>query len=189
MRLKPVQFRCRVAMRWPTMAGFVAAAPATAKAGKPHRDPAEKRRNRVISVVLHVANLATASAIRPSNGVPPGLRGNDLLLEACHQQLSVGYGQTETGDMVQIIRAVDLHNVDALLFTIFPGCHQPHNPSHASTSGQRTDAKIPLRRSHPQSCDGPKASQGNRITGGRPTRMAEARSGNGRVPPRSQKMP
>src|SRR5664279_5372377 len=62
--------------------------------------------------------------------------------------------------MVQIIRSVDLHNVDALLFTIFPGCHQPHNPSHASTSGQKTDAKIPLRRSHPQTCDGPQAMDG-----------------------------
>ena len=108
------------------------------------------------SVVLHMANLATASAIRPSNGVAPGLRGNDLLLETCQQQLSVGYGQTETREMVQIIRSVDLHNVYALLFTIFPGCHQPHNPSHASTSGQRTDAKIPRRPSHPQTCDGPR---------------------------------
>jgi hypothetical protein len=56
-----------------------------------------------------MANLATASTIRPSNGVVPGLRGNDLLLEAGQQQLSVGYGQTETGDMLQIIRPVDRH--------------------------------------------------------------------------------
>src|SRR4051812_44027092 len=102
-----------------------------------------------------MANSTTTSAIRPLNGVAPGLRGNNLLLEACQQQLSVGYGQTEIGDMAEIIRSVDLHNVDALLFTIFPGFYQPHNPSHASTSGQRTDAKIPLRRSHPRTCDGP----------------------------------
>jgi hypothetical protein len=143
-------------MRWPTVAGFLAAAPATAKAGKPHPDLAEKRRSRVIPEVLHMANLATAATIRPSNGVAPGLRGNHLLLEACPQPLSVRYGQTETGDMLQIIRPVDLHNVDALLYTIFPGCHQPHNPSHASTSAQRTDAKLPLRRgASPQTYDGP----------------------------------
>ena len=129
--------------------------PDTAKAGKPHCNLAEKRRNRVIPVVLHKANAAAASAVRPSNGVTPGLRGDNLLLEAGQQQLSVGLGQTETGDMVQIIRPVDLHNVDAQFFPAIPGFHQPHNPSHASTSGQRTDAKIPLRRSHPQTCDGP----------------------------------
>jgi hypothetical protein len=33
--------------------------------------------------------------------------------------------------------------------------HQPHNPSHASTSGQTTGAKIPPRPSHPQTCGGP----------------------------------
>jgi hypothetical protein len=31
---------------------------------------------------------------------------------------------------------------------------QPHNPSHASTSGQTRDAKIPLRPSTPQACGG-----------------------------------
>jgi hypothetical protein len=141
------------------MAGFVAAAPGTAKAGKPHRDLTEKRRNRVFSVVLHMANSTTASAIRPANGVASGLCGNDFLLEACQQQLSVGYGQTEIGDMAEIIRSVDLHDVDALLFTTITGFHQPHDPSHASTSGQRTDDKIPLRRSNPQTCDGPGMEQ------------------------------
>jgi len=102
-----------------------------------------------------MANSTTTSAIRPLNGMTPGLRRNDLLLEACQQQLSVGYSQTEIGDMAEIIRSVDLHNVDALLFPICSGFHQPHNPRHASTSGQRTDAKIPRRCSHPQTCDGP----------------------------------
>src|SRR5208283_4630155 len=48
MRLKLIQLRRRAAIRWPTMAGFVAAAPGTAKAGKPHRDLAEKRRDRMV---------------------------------------------------------------------------------------------------------------------------------------------
>ena len=94
MRLKLVQLRRRPAMRGPTMAGFVAATPDTAKAGKPHRDLAEKRRNRMVPVVLHTADLATALAVRPPNGVPPGLRGNDLLLEARQQELPLRQGQT-----------------------------------------------------------------------------------------------
>jgi hypothetical protein len=136
-------------MRWPTMTGFVTAAPGTAKAGKPHRDPAKKRRNRVVSVVLHMVNSPTDSAIRPSKSVAPGLRGNDLLLEARQQQRPFGQGQPQVGDITEIIRSVDLHDVDGLVLTVSRDFHQPHNPRHAPTSGQRTDAKIPLRLSHP----------------------------------------
>ena len=93
MRLKLIQLRRRAAIRWPTMAGFVAAAPGTAKTGKPHRDLAEKRRDRMVPVILHSAHLATASAVRPPNGVALGLRRDDLLLEAGQQQLPFGQGQ------------------------------------------------------------------------------------------------
>jgi hypothetical protein len=82
----------------------------------------------------------------------PGLRGNDLLLEACQHLLPVAHGQTQIGDIVKIIRPVDRHDVGEWLFTVSPNLHQPHNPSHASTSGQTTEAKIPLRPSHPQIC-------------------------------------
>jgi hypothetical protein len=42
MRLRPIQLRFRPAMRWPTMVGFIPAAPGIAKSRKPHRDLAEK---------------------------------------------------------------------------------------------------------------------------------------------------
>ncbi|MFL5281391.1 MAG: hypothetical protein ACJ8AW_10430 [Rhodopila sp.] len=158
MRLKPIQFWCRAAMRWPTMPGFAATAPGTTKAGKPQRDLAGKRRNHVVPIILHMANDATASAIRPSKGMAPGLRGNDLLLEARQQQLSFGQGQPQVGDFTEIIRSVDRHDVDGVALTVSREFHQPHNPSHPSTSGQRTDAQIPLRRSHPQICDGPQSA-------------------------------
>jgi hypothetical protein len=61
--------------------------PATAKAGKPHRDLAEKRRDHMVPVILYSAKLATVSAVRPPNGVALGLRSDDLLLEASQQQL------------------------------------------------------------------------------------------------------
>src|SRR5208337_900135 len=52
---------------------------------------------------------------------------------------------------------VDLQDVGALSLTVSPGFHQPHNPSHAPTPDQRSDAKLPLRHPHPQSPGSPKA--------------------------------
>jgi hypothetical protein len=100
------------------MAGFVTTAPGTAKAGKPQRNLTEERRNRVVSVVLHMANSPTASASRPSKGVAPGLHGNDLLLQARQQQLPFGQGQTKVGDIAEIIGPVDRHHIDGLALTV-----------------------------------------------------------------------
>jgi hypothetical protein len=80
MRPKPIQLRCRPAMGCPTTVDFVPAAPGTARSRKPRRHLAEKHSNPMAPVVLHAANLSTASAIRPPNGAAPGLCGNDLLL-------------------------------------------------------------------------------------------------------------
>jgi len=82
MPVKPIQLRCRPPVGWPTMAGIVPAAPGTAKSRKPHRDWPKSVANPMAPAVLYRANAATASAIRPPNGVTLGLRGNDLLLEA-----------------------------------------------------------------------------------------------------------
>ena len=53
MRLKPLQLRCRSAMRWPAHATLDPATRGAAKSRKPHRDMAEKRRYRMVPVVLH----------------------------------------------------------------------------------------------------------------------------------------
>ena len=55
----------------------------------------------------------------------------------------------QIGDIVKIIWSVDRHDIGKRLVTASPDLHQPHNPSHASTPGQTTDAKIPLWPSHP----------------------------------------
>jgi hypothetical protein len=100
-----------------------------------------------VPAVLHRANAATPSAIRPPNRVTPGPCGNDLLLEVCSNSFpSPGLGHTQIGDIAEIIRAVDLHNVAAMLCTVIPSLHEPNNLNHASTSGQRTEAKIPRPR-------------------------------------------
>ena len=90
------------------MAGFAAATLGTAKPGQPQRDLAEQCCDRMIPVVLHMANSPTASAGRPSAGMAPGLRGNDLPLQTRQQQLPFGQGQPQVGDLTEIIRPVDL---------------------------------------------------------------------------------
>jgi hypothetical protein len=111
MRLKLIQLRRRPAMRWPTMASFVTTTPGTTKSGKPYRRLTEKRRDRMVPVVLDLANAPTASAVWPPNGVPLGRRRNDLLLEASKQPLPFGQGQTQIGDIDEIIGPGDLHDI------------------------------------------------------------------------------
>jgi len=98
---------------------------------------------------------ATARAIRPPNGVLPDLRGDDLPLNARQQQLRFGQGQTQVGDINEITGPSDLHDVRARPLALSPDPHQPQHPSHASTLGQRTNAKIANWPPHPQSCDSP----------------------------------
>jgi hypothetical protein len=129
-------------MRWPTNASLDRATPSTPKTGKPDRDLTKMRRYGMVPIVLYMTNATTVSAIRPMNRVALGLRGNDLLLEACQHPLPVGHGQPQIGDIVKIIRPVDRHDVDKRRITLSPDFHQPHNPSHTSILGQITDAKI-----------------------------------------------
>jgi hypothetical protein len=136
MRLKLVQFRGRAAVRGPSDASLDRATPSTAKTRKPNHDLAKMRRDRMVPVILYVTNATTTSALRPPNRVAPGLRGNDLLLEACQHPLSVGHGQPQIGDIVKIIRPVDLDDVGERLFTVSSDFHQSYDPSHASTPGQ-----------------------------------------------------
>src|SRR3954466_6304493 len=120
------------------MASFVSTASSTAKSGQPHPDLAKQCRDRMIPIILHATNEATASAIRSPNSVVSGLRGNDLLLQARQQQLPFSQGQPQIGDLNKIIGPVDRHDVDGLFLTLGPGFHQPHNPSHALTSDPRS---------------------------------------------------
>jgi hypothetical protein len=164
---KLVEFRRRPAMRWPTHASLDRTTPCTAKTGKSHRDLAKMRRDRMVPVVLEMTNATAASALRPLNRAAPGLGGNDFLLEACQHPLPVSHGQpslacslAQVGDIVEIIRPVDRHDVGKRLVTVSPDLHKPDNPSHASTPGQTKDAKIPIWPSHPQTCGGPEGHSG-----------------------------
>ena len=98
-----------------------------------------------------MASLAAARAGRPPSSVVPGLPGDDRLLEACQQQLGIGQGQTQIGDIAEIGGPDDLHDIRTLSLTFSAGIHHPHNPGHASTPGHRPDVKIPLGAYTPNS--------------------------------------
>ena len=142
-------------MRWPANARLDPAARGAAKPRKPHRDLAEQHRQRMVPIILHTADPATARAFRSLNRVVPGLRGDDLPLNTCQQPLRLGQGQTQTGDVAEIAGPVDLQEVRARPFALSPGLHQPQHPAHASILGQRTGAKLSNLPSHPQSRDSP----------------------------------
>src|SRR4051794_36138012 len=103
----------------------------------------------MLAIVLHPASGAAAPARRRMHGMNPGLRGDDLPLDASQHQPRIGQGQTQIGDVVEAIGPADLHDVRTPLLAFRPDFHQPQNPSHAPTLGQRTDADIPDRRRTP----------------------------------------
>src|SRR6201989_2350202 len=100
----------------------------------------------MIPIVLHMATLTTAAAIQSPNSMVPGLRGNDLLLESRQSPLPFGQAQPQMSNLNQIIGPGDRRDVDGLLLTVSLDFHQPHHPSHALTTDQRSDAKITPRR-------------------------------------------
>ena len=110
---------------------------------------AEQRGDRVLAIVLHAANALATPAPRPPDGVVPGLRGDNLPLDARQHQLRFGQGQTQIGDVDEAIGPANLHDVRAPPLAFRPDFHQPQNPSHISTLGQRTSAEIPDRRRTP----------------------------------------
>ena len=131
MRLKLIQLRRRAAIRWPTMAGFVAAAPSTAKAGKPHRDLAEKRRDRMVPVILHSAHLATASAVRPPDGVALGLCAQTI---SCWRPASNSFPSARVNPKL----AISPRSSGRLIFKTSAHCLSPSAPVFTNLTIQAT---------------------------------------------------
>jgi hypothetical protein len=46
----------------------------------------------------------------------PGLRGDDLPLHASQELLALGQGQTQAGQIGEVVRPGDLHDVGAVFF-------------------------------------------------------------------------
>src|SRR5689334_7160322 len=149
LRLQLIQLRGRAGIRRPGHACLGRAAAGAAEAGQPHPDLAEQRGDRMLAIVLHPAGGAAAPARRTVHGMNPGLRGDDLPLDASQHQPRIGQGQTQISDIVEAIGPADFHDLRTPLLAFRPDFYQPQNPSHAPTLGQRTDADIPDRRRTP----------------------------------------
>jgi hypothetical protein len=95
---------------------------------------------------LHPANPIAAGANRPPDRVLPCLRGGDLALNPREQLFRFREGQSQIGDIAEVIRPADLHDVHA--GTLVPGCRQLQNPLHAPPPVQEQEQKY-------QACTGP----------------------------------
>ncbi len=153
---EPVQFRCRAAMRRPIDACLDAAARGTPEPRQPQCHLSEQRRDRVVHDNLSPGrNPIAAGANRgPPDRVLPRLRGGrSRVLNPREQLFRFREGQSQIGDIAEVIRLADLHNVHA--GTLVPGCRQLQNPLHAPPRGPRTGAKISGTHWHPQFCNSP----------------------------------
>jgi hypothetical protein len=137
-------------MRWPANASLDSATLGTAKSGQLHRNLTEQRRDRMVSIIFHTANTIATQAIWPPEHVGPRLRGHDLALDIRQEQLCLGQGQPQIGDITNTVRPADFQEVRAVILTLGTGFHQPQNPRHAPTPGPRTGTKLPNSPAHPQ---------------------------------------
>lgn len=74
----------------------------------------------------------------------PDLGGDDFLLKPCQQLLRFGQGQTQIGDVAEIIGSADLHDVQGLPLAPVADLHQPQNPGHALPHPQNETRKCAL---------------------------------------------
>ena len=86
-------------------------------------------------------------ANRPPDRVLPRLRGGDLALNPREQLLRFREGQSQIGDIAEVIRLADLHDVHA--GALVPGCRQLQNPLHAPPPVQEQEQKYPARTGTP----------------------------------------
>jgi hypothetical protein len=130
MGLEFVQLWRRPAIHWPSDAGLRGATSFASKPGKAQRHPAEERCDLVIPIVFYMAFPAARPTIRPLHGMASGLSGDDFLLNARLQGLRFRQGQTQVGDIPEIIGPDDLHDIRALRLSLALRFNQPQNPTH-----------------------------------------------------------
>src|SRR3954454_24134564 len=130
-------------MRRPPQACLGHAASNTAVAGQPDGDLAEQRGDRVLTIILDPAGRATAAARRTARGVPPRLRSHELLLDASQELLTLGQGQAQGGQIREVVRSGDTHDLRAAFAARGPDAYQLHDPGHAVSAHRSTSWKVP----------------------------------------------
>src|SRR3954465_4652811 len=130
-------------MRGPPQACFGHPASNTAVAGQPDGDLAEQRGDRVLTIILDPAGRATAAARRTARGVPTRLRSNELLLDASQELLTLGQGQAQGGQIREVARPGELHDLRAGFAAPRPDAYRVHDPGHAVSAHRSTSRKVP----------------------------------------------
>src|SRR5215213_7769858 len=130
-------------MQRPPQACLGHAASNTAVAGQPDGDLAEQRGDRVLTIILDPAGRATAAAHRAACGVPPRLRSNELLLDASQELLTLGHSQTQGGQIREVVRSGDPHDLRAAFGARGPDAYQLHDPGHAVSAHRSTSRNVP----------------------------------------------
>src|SRR4051794_1884520 len=108
---------------------------------------AERRGDRVVAVVLDPAGRAAAAALRTVHGMDPGLRGDDLPLDAGQELLALGQAQTQGAWIGKGVGLGDPHDIGAVFFALSSDADQPHDPGHVASTSAGIQARKYLFRS------------------------------------------
>src|SRR3954449_8026350 len=124
----------------------------------------------MVTVVLDPAGRAAAAARRTVHGMDPGLRSDDLPLDAGQELLALGQAQTQGAQIGKSVGLGNPHDIGAVFFALSSDADQPHDPGHvASTSAgiqaENTSSGLapPISRQSPHLAEfGIVAAQGRR---------------------------
>src|SRR4051794_7738074 len=129
----------------------------------------------MLAIVLHPASGAAATARRTVHGMDPGLRGDDLPLDAGQELLALGQAQSQGAQIGKGIRLGDPHDIGAVFFALSSDADQPHDPGHVASTSAGIQARKSLFRSRaPNLAAVPAYSAQPRIALWNLTRLAEA---------------
>src|SRR4051812_1759868 len=112
-------------------------------AGQPDGDLAEQRGDRVLTIILDPAGRATAAARRMARSVPTRLCSDELLLDASQELLTLGHSQAQGGQIREVVRSGDPHDLRAAFGARGPDAYQLHDPGHAVYAHRSTSRKVP----------------------------------------------
>src|SRR3954447_12107522 len=112
----------------------------------------------MVAVVLDPAGRAAAAALRTVHGMGPGLRGNNLPLDAGQELLALGQTQTQGAQIGKGIRLGNPHDIGAVFFALSSDTDQPHDPGHVASTSAGIQARKylsglapPISRQSPRS--------------------------------------
>src|SRR4051794_13086775 len=77
----------------------------------------------------------------------PGLRGDDLPLDAGQELLALGQAQTQGAQIGKGVGFGDPHDIGAVFFALSSDADQPHDPGHVASTSAGIQARKYLFRS------------------------------------------